>query len=156
MIESGHGYTNSGYGHFEQRPWLIEQIALERITWCSRGHCPGCRGNHVNDHLFAGSEVWTTTRGPEPLHTIRRDEEVVAMYTKPTGRVTVRVSHPAGNRRDAIRAVREWVREVDSEDRKRLAIWIAADGCSWRGPGERTAVLYQPTDLPGPAGWTTP
>ena len=155
FTESGGLYTGACYGYYEQRPCLIEQVGLESIAWCTRDDCAGCRRNQVYEHLFAGSEVWTTRRGdPKPFETMQRRDEILVLRTKPVGRVTVRVSHPAGDQADAAESLRMWEDRVDAEDRARLGIWIAPSGRSWRGPGERTAVLWQPVDLPGPAGWT--
>ena len=152
FADTGHWYTPAGYGHYEQRPCLIEQIGLERITWCAHAHCPGCRGNHKDDDLFVGSEVWTTTRG-EPLEAARRQDDVLVLHEKPAGRVTVRVSHPCGDRTAVIESVKSWKRRVDALDLKRLGIWVAPSGRSWRGVEKRTPVLWQPAELSGPPGW---
>ena len=64
----------------------------------------------------------------------------------------MRVPHPAGGRAAAIAALKTWHARVDGGERERLGIWIASDGCSWRGAVERTAVLFQPADSPGPPG----
>ena len=154
LIRTGHGYSAATYSHFEQRPCLIEQVGLERISWCTRPDCPGCRGNYEHDHLFAGSEAWTTTRGPEGPQALRQNYEATTLHEKPAGRVTVRVSHPAGDQAAATAAAEAWRHQVDGKHRKLLATWVAPDGCSWRGPGERTAVVQQPADLEGPEGWT--
>ena len=154
FTQSANWFTESCYGYYEQRPCLIEQVGLESIAWCTREHCPGCRGNHVDEHLFAGSEVWTTRRGgPEPFEAMQRHDETLVRRTKPTDRVTVRVSHPAGNHAQAAESLKMWEDYVDADDRERLGIWIGPSGRSWRGPGERTPVLWQPADLPGPHEW---
>ena len=149
---SGEGYDATSYSYFEQRPCLIEQVYLETILWCTRNRCPGCRGNHVDEQLFAGSEVWTTTRHGKPAAR-NRDDYILNIHRKPENRVTVRVSHPAGNRIETMESIKRWKTRMDPDHHKRLGIWVAEDGCSWRGPRERTAVLYQPADLPGPPGW---
>ena len=153
LIETGNGYTSANYSHFEQRPCLIEQITLEHIDWCTAYECPGCRGNHTREHLFAGAEVWTTRRGNELPEPIQRDNEVQLLFATPPGRLTTLVTHPMGNRTAAAEKVEEWRQATEEDGRETPAVWIAPDGWSWRGPGERTAVLFQPCDLAGPPNW---
>ena len=156
LIETGYGYALGIYSHYEQRPCLIEHVGLEGTGWCTRPECPGCRLNHQDSHLFAGSEAWTTRREPAQPGNAERYDEVGGLYAKPEGRITVRVAHPAGNRAQAIEAIGIWHRKLDDDQQKLLDIWVAPDGHSWRGPGERTAVLWQPAGLAGPSGWIQP
>ena len=79
FTETGYGYTNDAYSHFEQRPCLIEHIALKKVAWCTRERCAGCRTNHENDHLFGGSEVWTTNVEPGPREVSRPQDHFNAM-----------------------------------------------------------------------------
>ena len=88
LTRTGLDYTKTGCSHFEQRPCLIEQIGRERIEWCDRPDCPGCRGNHRHSQLFAKSEAWATTREnkrPEPL---KSGHDILTLHHKPEGRVS--------------------------------------------------------------------
>ena len=150
-----HDFMNTGTGyaaerditdHYKRstRPCLVEQVALRRAGWCTRGNCPGCREDRGSASLLRDSEVWYTHIGEE--------------------RITARLSH---TRLDAaaaaedlaalIKLVNAAAIETEPDGTRKIAGWIAPPGDSWIDMTDRyrfTPVLLQPAEAPGPASWT--
>lgn len=129
----------------QARPCLVEQVALQRTTWCARQGCPGCREDRLFGSLLRNSEVWYTRSG----------------YDKP---FTTRLSHTRLDAATAadelaalIKLINATAREEDPSGERKIAGWIAPPGASWTDCTNRyglTPILLQPAEAPGPPGWT--